>query len=234
MARIKRVIAVLVISSLLLITACGKKGPAIIEAPAAGDLLRQAAEALDKTRSFHFLLEHENGATPIVLGVMMERAEGDVLKPDRVQADVIGRLQAVSVRTRVIGVGDRAWITNPFTQTLQTLDQGTMIAQVFDPAVGVRRVVAAIQEPRLTGSETVDGVETLIVEGLVDSGELKAIAPFAQPGQQVRVRAWLGKSDTLPRRLRLEGPLAPDEPANIARRLTLSKFNEQVSIEPPP
>lgn len=223
------------LSLVFLLVACGgRTKPDTTDTVSATAILRQATEALERTQSFHFLLEHENGTTPIVFELMMERAEGDILKPDRMQADIIARLRGITARSRVVSIGDRAWITNPFTQMLQPLPGGTTIAQLFDPAVGVRRVVEGLQEPRVAGSERVDGVDAYIVEGRVDARELTAIVPMAEPGQTVQVRAWIGKTDALPRRLRLEGPFTSNEPATILRKLSLSKFNEPVIIETPP
>src|SRR3712207_215387 len=51
-------------------------------------LAMQAADQIEATTSFHFLLQHENGGTPIVLNLEMTRAEGDLVKPDRLRADV--------------------------------------------------------------------------------------------------------------------------------------------------
>ena len=86
---------------------------------------------------------------------------------------------------------------------------------------------------RVAGAEVTDGVPTYRIEGDVDSGVLEAAAPIAEPGLSVHVTAWVDRDFTI-RRLRLEGPFSPGEPAGIARVLDLSRFDEPVEIEPPP
>lgn len=201
--------------------------------PAPGDILRSSAEALDRANSFHFLLEHENGTTPIFFDLQMDRAEGDILRPDRMQAEVTARLRGVTARSKVIAIGDQAWMTNPFTQGFQPLPTGTSVRQLFDPGTGVRRIVEAMQDPRLTENERIDGVDCYVIEGRMDSADLRAVAPIAESGLTVKVRVHVGKDDRLPRRVRLDGPLAQSEQPTIARKVSLSRFNEQMSIEPP-
>jgi lipoprotein LprG len=218
----------------LLLAAGCRGGSTAAERPEPGEILRRAAEAVDRATAFHFLLEHQNGSTPIVLDLQMDRAEGDIVKPDRMQADIIARLRGVTARSTVVVVGDRAWMTNPFTQMFQALPAGTTLHQIFDPGTGVSRVVGSLQNARLAGEERVDGVECYVVQGQIDSGELRAVAPTAEAGRSITVRAHIGKEDFLPRRVRLEGAMTAAEPSNIIRTVSLSRFNEHVTIAPPP
>ena len=45
---------------------------------------------------------------------------------------------------------------------------------------------------------------------------------------------WIGKDDMLLRRLRLTGPISPDEDAAAVRTVELSEFDEAVQITAPP
>jgi hypothetical protein len=198
--------------------------------PAAEDVLAGLVTQVDALTTFHFRLEHENGTSPIPLGLELKTAEGDVVVPDRMKAELDA--EAV-VQVEVIGVGDKGWITNPFDRKWQPLPEGTNIRDVFDPAAGVKAVVGALTSVEVIDEEKVAGVSTYLIEGEVDSGVLEAAAPVAEPGLTVVVKAWVGSEDSLPRRIRLEGPFAPGEPANIVRKLELSRFDEPLTIEPP-
>ncbi len=188
---------------------------------------------VDALKTFHFRLEHENGTSPIPLGLDLETAEGDVVVPDRMSAEIEAKANGAVVQVKVIGVGDKGWITNPFSRKWQALPEGTNIKDVFDPAAGVKAVVGALTNAKVVKEEKVAGVSTYLVEGEVDSGVLEAAAPVAEPGLTVAVKAWVGVDDSLPRRIRLEGPFAPGEPDNIVRKLDLSRFDEPLTIEPP-
>src|SRR5690606_17131799 len=47
----------------------------------ADDVLQRAADASSLVRSFHFVLLHENGSTPLPLNLSLDSAEGDVVVP---------------------------------------------------------------------------------------------------------------------------------------------------------
>ena len=49
----------------------------------------------------------------------------------------------------------------------------------------------------------------------------------------MNVEAWIGVDDSLPRRVKIAGPLTSDESAQIVRQVDLSGFNETVNIQPP-
>jgi len=124
-------------------------------------------------------------------------------------------------------------MTNPFNRQWQPLPSGNSLKDIFDPTQGIKSVAEALQNPEVTAEEQVGGVATYRVEGTVDSAILEAAAPIAEPGLTVNVKVWIGKDDSLIRRVRLEGPIAPDEPQDIVRTLDVSKFDESVTIEPP-
>ncbi|MGD0765931.1 MAG: LppX_LprAFG lipoprotein [Dehalococcoidia bacterium] len=216
------------------LTACGggkktETGPL----PAAADVLSQATQAFDTMTTFHFLLEHENGTSPIPAGLQIVTAEGDVIVPDRLYAKLDARAGTQPVRVEVIGVGDDGWLTNPFTRQWQPLPSGTTIKDIFNPTEGIKAAIGSLQDAQVTGAEEVGGVQTYHLTGTVTSDVLQAAAPIAKPGLIVPVELWIGKDDHLIRRIYLNGPIAPDEPGNIVRKLTISNFGEQVTITPP-
>jgi hypothetical protein len=220
----------------LLPLACGgggKKPDSGGPLPPAAGVLAKAVERAATMKTFHFRLEHENGVSAIPLGLGLSTAEGDVIVPDRLQAKLEAKAGTQPVRVEVIGIGDQAWITNPFNRQWQPLPSGTTIKDVFDPTQGIKAVANALENAEVTAEEQVDGVATYRVEGTIDSAMLEAAAPIAEPGLTVKVKVWIGKDDSLIRRVRLEGPIAPGEPSNIVRKLDVSKFDESVSIEPP-
>jgi lipoprotein LprG len=219
----------------LILAACGDGGKEEDGGPlpAAEDVLADAVERVETMETFHFRLEHENGASRIPLELDLTTAEGDVIVPDRMWAKLKAKAGTQPVEVEVIGIGDDGWITNPFTREWQPLPSGTTINDVFDPTQGIEAVVNALENAEVTAEENVGGVVTYRLEGTIDSAMLEGAAPIAEPGLTVGVKVWLGKDDSLIRRIRLEGPIAPDEPEDIVRKLDVSQFDEPVSIERP-
>lgn len=201
-------------------------------------LAMQAADQMEAVKSFHFLLQHENGGTPIVSNLEMTRAEGDIVKPDRLRADVEAvakQLGNANVKVKVVNVGDRALITNPFNpRQWVPLPGDNRLADIFDPGAGTTAALRAAKDLQITGEETLNGVKVWRLEGNVDATALSAVAStIAEPGYKAKGIAWIGQAKPLVHRIRLEGPLGASDPPNIVRIIDLSKFDENVTIELP-
>jgi hypothetical protein len=227
----------MLVGALALAAACGgggeKAAPTPANLPPADEILPKVVERIAALKSFHFRLEHENGLSPMPLDLKLKTAEGDIQVPDRMDAKLEAEAGGALLRVEVIGIGEQGWMTNPFSHQWQPLPEGTTISAIFDPAAGIQAVASSLQDVRVTGMEQVGGDNTYLLEGHVDSGVLKAAAPIAEPGLTVNVKIWVAVDDYTIRQVRLEGPFAPGEPENIVRILSLSKFDEPVSIEPP-
>jgi hypothetical protein len=200
-------------------------------------LARQAADQLEAQRAFHFVVEHDNGGSPIVLGLLMNRAEGDILRPDRLRADldaISTQLGNASVKVKVVSVGDRAVITNPFNpRQWVPMPGNNRMADIFDPGAGATAALRSVQNARLAGEETLNGVKVWRIEGEVDASALGAISPIAEPGYSIKGTAWIGQDRPLPYRIRMEGPLGSRDAPTIVRRIELTKFNESITIDLP-
>lgn len=212
-------------------TSCGGGDGAAPDGVTAQDVLSPAAERFESVRSFHFKLDHENGATQIVFGLGLDVAEGDFVLPDRMSGEVNGRFAGQTVTVKVVAIGDRTWITNPFSREFQRAPGS--ILDVIDPAALVAAVAKSTRDARIDGSETIDGVDTYRLKGTILSDDLREGLSFGDTGRTLDVEIWVGKDDYLVRRAKLKGPLLPDESDNITRDLTLSKFDAPVTIEEP-
>lgn len=195
--------------------------------------LDEAVKTTEALNSFHFVLNHENGTTPVANGIAMRRADGDFLKPDRFKADVAGTLGGgLAVDVKVINVGDQVWL-NLTGNKYAPLPGGVGAAAILDPNNGVLKALKGVQSPAISGAEKLNGVDTTIVSGTIDAGDLTALAQAAQAGKPVKGKVWIGNADHRAYRLRIDGPLNDSEPANIARVIDLSQFDEKLDIQPP-
>lgn len=214
-----------------LLAACGSDDPEPAALPAATTVLEQSATRMEQLRSMHFLLEHEKGSTEIVRGIAMTRAEGDVVTPDKMQATVKGGLGPVSFEIGIVILGDQAWIQNPLNRRWESED--ITIDQVFDPRQGVIALVRSTRDATVAATEEVGGVDCYRLEATLDSGDLDLLPGDPAPGKSVPTRAWIGVDDHLVRKVELRGPVAEGESANLVRTLTLSRFDEDITIAPP-
>ena len=99
MSRLLLAVFGLILTSVL---ACGGGGDKPSENLDAGAILKKAATATAELKSFHFKLDHENGTTPMPLGLQLVSADGDVGVPDRLQADVKAKAASITASVKVI------------------------------------------------------------------------------------------------------------------------------------
>jgi hypothetical protein len=195
------------------------------------DVILESADRMEGVDRFHFTLDHENGASEIVRGIMMVYAEGNFDGAERMRAEIEGALGTVKFETAVIVLPEGSWLQNPFDRSWERED--ISIDEFFDPHDGVAALMRKVTAPVLHGREEVGGVETYRIEVTADSGDL-AIFPTAEPGFEVRATLWIGVEDLLLHRVDVRGPISEDEASDILRRLELSRFGEDVDIAPPP
>lgn len=201
-------------------------------APAAVDLLNKSGAATKAAKSFHFNFTQENGTMPMPLSFRLVSAEGDYAAPDRIKAGVKAKAASANVSVDVIGVGERTWITNPFTRKWQSLPD-TTVSDIADPSAIVGALLNGLKDPKVVGEQDIDGVKTYRVAGTIDSTVLRSAFSTVEAGYTNNVDLWLGATDSLPRRARIAGQLYKDDPSNVSRQVDLTKFGAAVDIKAP-
>ena len=214
----------------LLLGACRGGGKAETKVDAQ-QLLNAAATRMDGVGSFHFELTQQNGATPIMAGLEMLSASGDVGGRDRQRLNIKGRFGTIPVQVNVVILPDASYVSNPITGRWEK--DTISIASFFDPANGVTALMRSVTDARITGTETLDGVPTHRVEARIDSGKLALFAAGAPAGRALTARAWIGVDEPLVHRLEVEGGITAAEPQNLVRRLDFSRFGQDLIIAPP-
>ena len=222
----------------LALAACSGGGSAKpVPTPVARDLLTAAADRMAAVKTFHFVLDHENGGTPIIMNLSMRRAEGDMGVPDRMRADVsavapsFGNLR---VDVTVIAVGPDAQITNPFNRAQWVpLPGKTPLSAIFDPSAGAVALLRSVTDAQITGTEKINGIDTWKVEGPLQATDLVAFMPTAELGHTLKATAWIGRDDKQLYRVRIEGAAGVDDAPNVVRKLEFSKYDQPVKIELP-
>ncbi len=195
------------------------------------ELLTAAATAFAGLQGFHFVLTQESATIPLPPNFALESAEGNIVLPDRFEAELETEVQGVNVSVDAIAIGSDTWLTNPFTRQWQKLDVD--LRDFADLAALLPTLLPAIQNPEIAGESTIDGVRSHRVVGRADSSELQDALPFSLPGLEVEIEVWIGVDDSLPRRLRVIGQLIAGESGDAVRQIDLTRFNRPVRINPP-
>jgi hypothetical protein len=196
------------------------------------EIVDQTAKKTGTLESFHFVFKVEHPATS-AQGLSLTFASGDVIVPGKLRAEVAGSLSGVSLKSNLVFVAPTQFLKDPISGTWRKFETKTSPIGYFDPAKGVLAVIKGASRLALVGSATAGGADSYDLKGKVHARDLTAILGNPPSDQLVNVELLVGKRDLLMRRIRLAGPVTGTEPANIARNVELSRFDEKVSIEAP-
>lgn len=228
----RRLLGLVAGASALVVAACGGGDDGgTVEGVDADALLESAAARMDQVDAFHFVLTQENGTTDILMGLELVAAEGDIAGVDRAQLEVRAKLGSSNIEVGIVILPEGSYITNPLTGRWQEAE--VSISSFFNPETGMTALMRAVTDAKATRRVQAGGVDTYLVEALVDSGNLDLFAAGAPPGRELVARAWIGVDEPLVYRVEIEGAVMEGEAANTVRRLELSRFDEPVEISAP-
>lgn len=196
-------------------------------------VVSKVSDTLDKISAFHCILDQIGGGTPIGMGLEMTRVEGDIVKPDRIQASLTGTVSGMSMTVQMISVGEVTYMTNPLTGKWEALPSQFAVLSVFNPNTGITAIMRGITDLTKLVDEQTGGVLCYHLSGSIDSEKLAPITGSSVKGIVVNVELWVGKDDFSLRSIKLTGKITETEVPGIIRTLTLSNFNEAVNIELP-
>lgn len=229
-----------IIVAALLLAALAPK-PASAEGDAT-TLVAQAAQRMASVQSFHFVLTTPRGKTMITEQIELANVEGDIVRPDRFRVTFAAKAAFVTLTIKVIGIGDRLWVTNPMEREETYIEVANPASEqlpqldLLNPDRILTAAVQLLENPAITGTEKIAGVSTTRVEGTVDVRRIEEIAGTPIAGipqvEPLDIRIWIDQEGHV-LRLEFEGPLTEAETGPIVRRLDLSHFDELVTIEPP-
>ena len=219
-------------SAILLLVGCGsdpppEPTPTPIDVAA---LVARSGEAMAALDTFHFELRHnEGGSTPLFGVIVMNEAGGDVVSPDSASVYFNGTFAGFTVRSSLITIGEDSYITNPLTGAWEPAGDDVNPLTFFDPQRGINSIMAELQNPALV-SESDAGYE---IEGKLPATALSSLLGGMMEGATVNARLTIDTDSLFLKQAILEGRLTESEPDGVVRTITLSNFNEQVTIEPP-
>lgn len=194
-------------------------------------LIQQSGEAMAALKTFRFFLSHPSGGTPLALlpGLAIQEAEGAVINPDGLEARFSGALGALYVESNLISVGDDSYLTNPLTGKWEAIPQEISPLAFFNPRDGIASMMSQVSEVTLT-SESADEYR---VAGRIPAEALAPLLGKTLSGVSVSVELIIDRQSHHLREARFEGRVTSGEPDGTIRVITLSGFDEPLSIEPP-
>lgn len=242
-----RLVAELTLLVLLLAAVgCGGRGatatplptPTPTPPPDPGGLLERAAGRVAAAESLAFTLEHIEGSAELAPGLLLTRAEGVANAPDSFRIALDLEASGSFLELEVIGIGERAWMTNLFSEEWESVVPEVLPVSLDNAAAVFAGVLAGVESPRLAGSERVEAAEgggyaAWRIEGTLPGSALAEVIPGALAEASLAATVWVDMEENRLPRLQLDGPLLSGDVPEAARVLTLEERRPAAQIVAP-
>lgn len=233
---LKRFSAILLIMTLVL-AGCDAFGDDDDSAEdiSAEEAIDRAVERWDTTESAHFELEIE-GTTYLDddENIQLSSAEGDLVRPDSVEATAQINVGMVNLDVSLIFIGEEAFMTDFLTGSWGPApgDFSYNPALLLSQTEGLGPVLQSLQDPQIEGTEDVDGDQAYHLTGTVTGDQIDQLTAGAITGDEIGVDIWFKTETYEVLRLDLAEPGGgEDEPTTWI--IHLSDHDEPVTIERP-
>ena len=192
-------------------------------------LLDASGRVMERLDSFHFRLTHRSGNTPLSGNFVVDEAEGEVVKPDRISAEFSGSFGGFAINSGLITLGDLSFMTNPLTDKWEIVPPEVSPLGFFDPRRGIAAIMSQVEQPSIVPGS--DGKYR--IEGRLPAEALRSLLGSALRGATVDVMLTLDAEALHLLEAVIDGRVTPAEEDGVVRVITLSQFDDPFVIEPP-
>ena len=215
-------------------SACGGSEPVATPVPTAeplteAEVLSRSANLMAGLATFRFEMTHEVGTTEFLPGVEVEEVFGDVQPPDRLYCEFSGLFGNIPINAKLIAIGDANYMTNPLTGEWQEIDATVSPIQFFNPKEGVSSVLDEVTGAAFVASEP----DLYKLTGKVPVGSLEALMGATVEGGIVDIEVEIDAGSLHLKLVRFIGQVTLSDTPDTVRVVTLSRFDEPVTIEAP-
>tara|TARA_Y100000758_G_scaffold19637_1_gene13649 strand:+ start:1353 stop:2039 length:687 start_codon:yes stop_codon:yes gene_type:complete len=221
----------------VLLVACDSDGttPAELSDIDPGPAMSQVVAQLLALESASFTLDHLEGSTILVPGVLMTKVSGEVLIPGRfsITVEAESELPKSYIEISIITIDDTAYMTDILSGRWNQISADSLPFNLSGLGQTLADIVEAVQEPMVIGQERLGDLDTLHIKGQIASEDLSELVPGAGQGFTVQLELWLDQSQGLLQQVHIIGRVVPTDKTNTLRQLTLEDINQPVVIEPP-
>jgi hypothetical protein len=197
------------------------------------EVLSKSYDAMQAVKSFHFVLDHKTGGTPIAAGIDMQKAEGDIANPDKFQTKITGTLMGSAIEVSIVTVGDTSMMTNPLSNKWEVIPDSFKVLTVFDPGSGIASIIKGLSDLSDLGDTSVGGKNCYHLKGNIASEALQPLTGTTATGVPIAAEVWIDKETMLVQQVQLTGKITDSEAGGIVRTLQFSDYDKEVAIALP-
>ena len=197
--------------------------------------LQRTVQTLLELQSGSFDLQHITGATNLLPGILMHRAYGKAIVPDRFDVTVEAELQFPQsyLEIGMISIDGTAYMTNVLNGEWGEVPSEVLPINLTNFGEILARIVDNVRTPELRGTDSLDGVEAYRIAGTIMSEDLKELVPTAATGYPVALVVATDRASGALLQALITGQVVATDLADAQRLLTLSDLNQPVTIAPP-
>ncbi len=227
-------ITILALGLLLLAGACGEPTPTPEPELTLDEVIERTSEHLlsFETARFQMIDEMESGTK--FFEQTLKSVDGTVQAPDRtdllvnVESPVLGFVQI-----GIIAAGDSAMMQFASGAPWNPLPLDQVPFNFSGLGMTLSDILPKIQNIELTGRETVNGIETIRIDGNLVSEDLTNLITSADPGNPIDLTVWVDAEDQSLRQIKIVGNVFNDDGPGTSRLIILSAYDEPVDIQLP-
>jgi lipoprotein LprG len=216
----------------LALTACS--GPGASPSPNPTQVLRATGQALANLRTLSVDISFGPGI--VVQGLALSSATSRIRLPDASDTTFKVRQGDFLVDLRVITLGGHVYLRLPFSTFTELpspeASQLPDLSRVFNPQTGLPAILARGAHPRYLGLVHLVNQDCDQVSAGYTAAQLGSLLGERAPTGEITATLWVARSDHLPRRVVLSGPLL-GRGGNQRVQADLHGFDQPVTINPP-
>jgi hypothetical protein len=203
--------------------------------PSPQDWLISAAEAWNKTESFHFKLDLENRTLSLDENLDLEFAnvEGDVAAPDSLRANTVVKTLFGNFKANFISIGEEQWLWTSLSKKWEknavTLE--TAVTDLFDQEIGIGTALTNMSNLERLDDQSLDGSDTVYLRGNLPGLFISDFAPELANTEKVDVDLWISKADQRIQKILITEP--PLDNVSSTWTFLFSQYDSISPIEPP-
>jgi hypothetical protein len=213
----------------VLLAGCGTSTPSAIS------VLQAGQQQFSSLTAFHFVLTTQSAGGPTkAFPFYPLKAEGDVALPDEVKSSLTISLGALDVTTQVIAIANQGWLLDPTSGKWAANSEIAGLASIFNAQTGLPSLVTQIESPTTPTDRAIGTLHCWSIDGTLSEAKVAALLGTTPPSTApLGVSVCIGQSDHEVYLISLKGALFPGDTAQTEHDITLSKFNEAVTIAAP-
>lgn len=198
-------------------------------------LIERSAQQMAQLSSLTFSLHHEEGFTELMPGILLRELNGEVQIDHGFNLNIKGEstLFRSFIEIGITGIGDKTYLTNPITGKWEILERSFLPFNFANLGDSLSAILLAFNNSNSTKDRGDGESSGHQFTGTIMTDDLATLIPGATPMLEVGIDIWISPTTNLIEKVRLSGPIVPNDKDPVIRILRFSSFDEPVSIVAP-